>query len=236
MLSFLYVPKPYIKKEEFNMMHNTNVVEAVSILRLQEYAKLLKNTNFAVFFMCNANGIDIYSTGDCLYSTINHIKIPNNIGVTGIMSFPMTVFNDFCKNLLMPSTPVLISENKMEIVDNPDCNLPFWGNLDRDFLLRLNRLINTINDTTSFNSYLSQEVCDSLKNTLLSMKSTMPSRIIVINDTYFITVFAGMLPLNKADILQIHVIDFDKYYMIEYIIHKKKCQYPISVYHKYMRV
>ena len=74
-------------------MMNPTTVEALAVLRLQEYAKLLKNTSFAVFFVCNTDSITIWSTGDCLYSTINRIIVPNNIGVTGTMALQMTQMN-----------------------------------------------------------------------------------------------------------------------------------------------
>lgn len=214
---------------------NSITVEALAVLRLQEYAKLLKNTSFAVFFVCDINNITIWSTGDCLYSTINRIIVPNNIGVTGTMAFPMTQFNEFCKNLLMPSTPVLISNKSMRIADNHDCKLLFWTDLERDFFIRLNRLIDLINNTGVSYIDISEDVCSFIKNKLLSMKSSMPSEMICLSDRYLITVFAGMLPVNKADILNIHLMDFGIYYMIEYIITKKKSPYPVSVFYKYKR-
>lgn len=218
-------------------MMNHTTVEALAVLRLQEYAKLLKNTSFAVFFVCNTDSITIWSTGDCLYSTINRIIVPNNIGVTGTMALQMTQFNEFCKNLLMPSTPILISNKSMQIVDNPDCKLLFWPDLERDFFIRLNRLINLINYSATHTLDIGEDNCNHIKDKLLSMKSSMPSEMIYINDKYLITIFAGMLPINKADTLSIKIMEFmdTHYYLVEYIIHKKKYQYPVSVFYKYKR-
>lgn len=220
------------------MINKPIMVEALAVIKLQEYAKLLKNTSFAVFFLCNPDSITIYSTGDCLYSTINRIIVPNDIGLDGIMSFPMTVFNEFCKNLILPSIPVLIGEDKMQIADNPSCSIPFWDSLARDFLIRLNRLENQLSNLRDnlFCVNLTKEVCISIKEKLLGMKASMPSEIICINNTYFITIFAGMLPVNKADDLNIVLMDTGTWYMMEYIVTKKKCPYPISVFYKYMRV
>lgn len=219
------------------MISFPTTVEALAILRLQEYAKLLKNTSFAVFFNCNQDSITIYSTGDCLYSTINRIIIPNSFGILGTFTLPITQLNDFCKKLIMPSIPVEVSYKYMQIAGSPDTRIQFWDTLERDFYIRLGRLNEQLTSNNNFMANFSEETCELIKNKMLSMKATMPSEMICLNNDYIITIFSGMLPLNKADTLQIRIIDSTEWwYMIEYIVSKKKYPYPISVFYKYRRV
>ena len=74
-------------------------------------------------------------------------------------------------------------------------------------------------------------------NEISALRADDGGKMIALDPQHIITIFSGMLPLNKADKLSIKLYDntYKNFFMVSYIIEKKKMD-PIEVMFFYMRV
>lgn len=82
-----------------------------------------------------------------------------------------------------------------------------------------------------------EEIVDNMIVELKNMRADDGSRLYAISKAHIITIYTGMVPLNKADTLEVVLYDniSDSKFLIEFIVYKPKTD-PIYVYTFFLRI
>ena len=108
-----------------------------------------------------------------------------------------------------------------------------------DIMLGLNMY--KFHSTSSINNggmiELDENIVSQVVNKMSSMKADDGAVMTAVDPNHIITIFSGMLPLNKADKLSIKIYDqpIENKFLVSYTVFKKKSN-PIEVMFFYMRV
>lgn len=84
---------------------------------------------------------------------------------------------------------------------------------------------------------LNEEDTQSMINEIKSMRADDGTKLYALSKAHIITIYAGMVPLNKADSLEVMLYDIptDNKFLVEYIVHKSKAE-PIYIYSFLLRI
>ena len=200
-------------------------LKTIDLVAISEAAKALKQKDF-IYYNGNLYGLDNIE-GYLIYMDISNYISPEFFNLNGI-AFNARELSAFMKTIL--------SEEEFDITFiNGVCviNTMMDGILTIKYLPRF---INTINNkikVLSYQSTIPMDVTDNLLP-LFSMKKTdgcFYYKPLINNQKLFITLFPGLLPLNKSDKILLSVALFDISFIAYFTVIKKKFKVNIVVYY-----
>lgn len=208
------------------------------LIYLENLRKLLK-ASYGVWYIFEEDTIIVYGMHDSMFTIISRIIVPNITSIkSGTLCFDNheSEFSDFCKTLI-PLIDIELNKNVLcNKINNTlmgSCRID--NTLEGYFIQKRNKLNDTIDHYTSSFS-VSQDVTIDLKTQLLAMRATMSQKFFSIADRFLITIYSGLLPVNKPDSLNIDVVYGNSTFLCKYEVLKKKAPSPIHVFVKYRRL
>lgn len=213
-------------------MVNLKTLASADILMIWELSKLIKASKF-VYYSFEEDNIAVYGIQDAMFSTISRIVVLNNTAIRGTLTLDVSFFNAFCKGLI-PFMDVKVDSHVLtNTVTNESCLLS--NDVEHIFIEKKSRLNESL--TNSVGSFpIGSEIKDSLKQSISAMRASTGQRFFELADGYLITIYAGVLPLNKADNLNIDVLYSNSSFLCKYEVLKKKAPAPIHVFINYRRL
>ncbi len=197
-------------------MNNKNYITILELKIIYELAKTLKCEIIKISNNC------IYGT-DCNFAHLKTIIDLDKLDIDLDIIFYIKDLADLLKNneFINDSQSIYIF-NHLQI--------------HYEFLDSFNKLIEnvyfySIHIPTSYNNKDLKSNEDFIK--INEMKSADGIGLLKLSNDYILTMFTGMLPVNKNDKLELLIKDIDEYrYLTEFIIDKKK--FKINAYYMYL--
>ena len=186
---------------------NRMMINKNSLKTIHEVSKSLKCS-----LICIKNSL-IYGTDE----NFIHLKYTSQTVTDLNIIFYIGDLNDMMKNI--------------DEIPDDEINIFQYLQIHYEFIDPFDRLIfsaqsNLLNNRITF-------TVDDLKandnfNEINAMKSTEGMALLKLSERYILTLFNGLLPINKADKVQLFITDIDQYrYLTNFVIDKKK--YKINV-------
>lgn len=196
-------------------------IKTVDLITIQNIAKSFKQKDFVVF------NHKLYSVNNNYYSVTDGF-------MTDLMD-PIILnykeLSDFIKTLTIET---VFTVSNGTIINNSGTILPI--NIPTSYQLEefYNR-VDYINKISMCNKVIKYgDVTEELEQ-LFSMKVADGSYYYNKDNIYFMTLFSGMLPINKADKIELNIMDLGNTFVAKFDIIKKK-NINIHVYIHYLKV
>ena len=197
------------------------IIKTVDLITIQNIAKSFKQKDFVLL-------------NNKLYSTnINYYLVTSGFPVDIIEPIILNYkeLSDFIKNITI-ETEFEVSNNT--IINNAGVILPirFPTKYQLDELISKIDYINRISANNKVIKY--GDVTSELEK-VFSMKIADGSYYYNKDNIYFMTLFSGLFPLNKADKIELDIMDLGNTFISKFDIIKKK-NIKISIYVHYLKV
>lgn len=208
-------------------------ISTVQLLYLNEAAKALKQKNFQIFsdYIVGIDNISSY----IIYTPLDR-QIMYDIPINGAIVNARDL-SAFVKTITIESEFNIEEPNKdgILVISTMNATLIFENRIN----MRFNNIAENIIDTVErirMQNVLSPCVCvnTELEN-LFNLHKQDGCMYYIHDNRYFITLFAGLLPLNKSDKIYLTIYeDSDTSFITEFKICKKK--FAVYVYIAYLNV
>jgi hypothetical protein len=212
-----------------------NIIGKITVedlLQINEAAKALKQKSFTIFncnILVGLDNIDV-----CLKYTTIPIVLNEKSQALEAMQFNTRELSAFMKSITI--------ETELDIlIDNTNYSIYISNNNSNIILNKVN--INLLEKFTIINNEINTKgiICNSeLINDKISKLFEMHKAdgclYYIHHNKYYITMFPGMLPLNKSDKVFLEIIGHDqyKYFIAHFEIKKKK--YTINIFIRYLKL
>lgn len=189
---------------------------------LIEIGKLLKADIVYVF------GNTIYGT-DSNFTYLKQMAFDNVLGIN--ICYDQKLMNDFiklCTDTIVLEGNVLLSNIERFVVNN-DVHIRNIINLDK----KINEIIITNTNTMNVDNVRDNQQFENA----IALKSNQGIGLYKVSEKYILSIFKGLLPINKGDKVSLSIYDInDNRFLTRFIVTKPKIKKIITVSVMYLKI
>lgn len=199
------------------------------IININEASKMLKQRDF-ILYKNSLYGLDNFNIYICRIDIDVNRLTPEAINNVGLQ-FNMRELSTFIKNLSIESSFEIDTNIQENIIYTKSGAAELHIKIDNNLTKMIENKINYANQIDSLCS-IEEEITENIAD-LYSLKKDDGGYYYIHNNKYYMTLFSGLLPLNKSDKIFLSINDNGSTFISRFRVKKK---YNIFVYVSYLKI